>query len=210
MNSRKVQWTVWGVLALTIAAITIAYLRERMSLSVARSLPPLFEIQPFTLTNQQGQAFSSESLRGRVWVTDIIFTRCAGPCPKMTGMLAELQKELPQDQPVSFITVTTDPKFDTPEVLARYAKHFNADPARWQFLTGTPEQARNVAVNTLKLTALEKEEGKRESAEDLFIHSTIFVVVDKRGQARAVIESDQPGAGERTLEVIRALVKEPR
>ena len=208
MTARRIQWIVWGTLGLIMAAIVVAYWREQATLSAARGLPRLFPVPSFTLTNQQGRPFSSEHLRGRVWLADIIFTRCAGPCPKMTGLVSELHQAIGAGSPASFVTLTTDPEFDTPEVLARYARRFQADPARWHFLTGSKAQIQDLAVNGLKLTALEKEEARRESPADLFIHSTIFVVVDKRGYVRAIIESDQPGARERTLSILRGLIKE--
>jgi cytochrome oxidase Cu insertion factor (SCO1/SenC/PrrC family) len=37
---------------------------------------------------------------------------------------------------VRFVTFTVDPKNDTPEVLAKFADFWDADPERWFFLTG--------------------------------------------------------------------------
>ena len=53
-------------------------------------------VADFTLTNQDGQATSLADLTNHVWVADIIFTRCAGPCPRMTGQMRSLQALLPK------------------------------------------------------------------------------------------------------------------
>ena len=45
----------------------------------------------------------------------------------------------------------------------------------------------------MKLTAIEKTPAERENPEDLFIHSTIFVVVDKKGRLRGIFESSGDG-----------------
>ena len=45
---------------------------------------------------------------------------------------------------VEFVSITLDPKRDTPEVLNRYAQLFGADPAAWHFLTGPPAQVESV------------------------------------------------------------------
>jgi len=37
------------------------------------------QIPNFNLTNQNNEAISLASLRGQVWVADVIFTRCGGP-----------------------------------------------------------------------------------------------------------------------------------
>jgi len=169
-------------------------------------LPVLFEVAPFTLTNQSGQPFGTDQLRGHVWIADIIFTKCAGPCPRMTQRMAELQATIPATQPVRFVTLTTDPAFDTPPVLNLFARRFKADPARWHFLTGTKAQIGAAATNSLKLTALDKSAAAMENPNDLFIHSTILVVVDKLGRARAVIETE-PSDALPPDEDLRAMVR---
>jgi cytochrome oxidase Cu insertion factor (SCO1/SenC/PrrC family) len=52
----------------------------------------------------------------------------------------------------------------------------------------------------LKLTVVPKDAAKMENPNDLFIHSTILVVIDKRGRARASIETE-PAEGEPTPDV---------
>src|SRR5690606_28314567 len=114
---------------------------------------------------------------------------------------------------VKLISLTTDPEFDTPEVLKRYAERFEADSNRWEFLTGTKKQIGDLAINSLKLAAIEKKPEDRESENDLFVHSTIFVVVDKRGQLRGVFETvgegvDWPESRKNILDAVKELRKE--
>lgn len=107
----------------------------------------------------------------------------------MTRQMQELQQALPESSQAKLVTLTTDPDFDTPPVLKAYAERFGADPSRWMFLTGTKRQIANLAINSLKLTTVEKKPKERQSPEDLFVHSTIFVVADNRGQLRGVFET---------------------
>ena len=193
--AKPVEWMVWGGLGLTLAIIIGLSVWHEVRKPRGPRLPFLFQVPPFTLTNQQGRAFHSDELRGKVWLAAIIFTHCAGPCPRMTQRLAELQAVVPSDQAVRFITLTTDPENDTPAVLSTYAQRFGAAPDRWQFLTGSKAQIADVAVRGLKLTTLPKDPEKMENPNDLFIHSTILIVVDKRGRARASIETE-PAEGE--------------
>ncbi len=189
--SKRVEWIVWGAIGLTIAAIVAAFIVMRVRQGSPREpLPVLFQVSDFTLTNQAGQLFSTAELRGKVWLAGILFTRCGGPCPRMTQRLAELQAAIPASRPVRFVTLTTDPAYDTPAVLDLYARRFKADPVRWQFLTGSKTQIVAAAVGSLKLTAVDKEPAKMENPNDFFIHSTILVAVDKQGRARAVIETE--------------------
>jgi protein SCO1/2 len=186
---------VWIGLALTGALLILAFLLAilRMGESLGKPLPVYGSVANFTLTNQDREPISLSDLQGKVWVADIIFTRCAGPCPKMTRQMAELQAALPAKSGARLVTLTTDPSFDTPAVLKIYAQRFGADFNRWMFLTGTGRQIAGLAVDSLKLTAIEKKPEAREDPDDLFIHSTIFVVVDKQGQLRGIFETTGNG-----------------
>jgi protein SCO1 len=202
-SSKPLQWIVFGILFAVIVVIFALFARQR--LTTAKSQLPVYTVlRDFALTNQNNTVVTLDDLRGKVWVADIIFTRCPGPCRRMTKDMARLQDLWPKDAPLRFVSLTSDPEYDTPAVLKRYAEEHKADPDRWHFLTGTKQQIVDVAVDNLKLTRIEKEERDRASVNDLFIHSTIFVIVDKRGQLRATVETDQPDS----LNKARALVEE--
>jgi protein SCO1/2 len=74
-------------------------------------------------------------------------------------------------------------------VLKEYAGKFSANPERWSFLTGQPKDVAALAIEGLKLTAIAKKPEERTDPADLFVHSTIFVVVDKQGRLRGVFET---------------------
>lgn len=193
------------LLIAVILIITLLFVRTQMDRS---DLPVFNQTGDFTLTNQLGNTIRAADLRGKVWVADIIFTRCGGPCPAMTEEMSRLQKKFSEADDLHFLTLTTDPGYDTPKVLEAYAKRFEANPEQWWFATGATNQIRNLAIGDLKLTALEKEEELRENPADLFIHSTIFVLVDKRGRLRGVYESLEPGFQEKIAADIRGLLRE--
>jgi protein SCO1/2 len=182
---------LWGGLFVTLALILLAILLAELKLQVptGKPLPILGPVADFTLTNQNGQPVSLNDLRGHVWVADVIFTRCPGPCLKMSREMKELQQAIPTGSQARFVTLTTDPEYDTPYILKTYAGRFDANTGHWIFLTGAKREIANLTGTSLKLTALEKPSGERESPQDLFIHSTIFVIVDKHAQLRGVFET---------------------
>jgi cytochrome oxidase Cu insertion factor (SCO1/SenC/PrrC family) len=193
--ARKIEWLVWAGLGLIFATLCLAFLFATFKVRAAlgKPLPVYGSVADFSLTNQDGHAVSLAELKGHVCVADIIFTRCAGPCLKMTRQMQELQQALPPASSTKLVTLTTDPDFDSPSVLKSYAQRFGADPSRWQFLTGGKKQIANLAIDSLKLTAIEKKPEERESAQDLFVHSTIFVILDRRGQLRGVFDTTGEG-----------------
>ena len=99
----------------------------------------------FSLTDQTGKEVNLAGLRGRIVVLDFIYTRCPLPdvCPRLSANFASASKKL-RGRDVEFLSITIDPQHDTPEVLAEYAKRWQAGDS-WRFLTGTPSQIQDVA-----------------------------------------------------------------
>jgi len=208
-TSRKpLQWFVWGALLATIFGICAAFLWSQFT---AEKSPDLFVIGPlpdFTLTNQDWHPFTKESFLGHVTVANIIFTRCGGPCPEMTRKMSSFQRTLPSDGSVRLLTLTTDPGYDTPELLKQTGSKFNADFSRWSFVTGPKPEIVRLAVGGLKLIAEEKPAAERTSPQDLFIHSILFVVIDKQGRLRGAFDSSEPDFDKRVRAAVKKLLKE--
>lgn len=205
MNStvRSAERVVWVGVLLTIVLLLLAALLAAAKLKQARTsavpLPVIAQVGDFVLTNQSGKTVTLADLKGHVWVADIIFTRCAGPCPRMTRLMQQLQAALPADSNARLVSLTTDPKFDTPPVLEAYAQKFGARTDNWLFLTGTPQEIARLAIDSLKLTAVEKKPSEQQSPQDLFIHSTILVLVDKAARLRGVFETEEEGISPETI-----------
>lgn len=96
-------------------------------------------IEDFALTERNGRTITKQDLLGHDWIVGFVFINCAGPCPRVSTAMHELQRDL-KETDVRLLTITVDPKTDTPERLRKYAEVFSADPERWLFLTGDPEK----------------------------------------------------------------------
>jgi cytochrome oxidase Cu insertion factor (SCO1/SenC/PrrC family) len=188
--------TIWVGLVAFLALFALAFmlwLAATVKSLGGTPLTVLGAVAEFTLTNQDNQPASLAALTNHVWVADIIFTRCAGPCPRMTGQMHMLQTRLPPDSQARLVTLTTDPDFDSPAVLKRYGEHYGADFGRWMFLTGSKAQIAGLASDSLKLSAVPVKPEDRLNNADLFIHTTIFVLVDKQARLRGVFETGGDG-----------------
>jgi len=165
-------------------------LQDPTAESSSGALKRYWQVPAFELVNQDGKAFHSGQMLGKVWVVDFFYTTCPGPCPALTSRLSEIHRDWASDPRVGFLSVSSDPEKDQPEVLKKYALKFKADD-RWTFLTGKTSTVFSLANQGFKLS-LTRNEG---TAEPL-THSTKLVLVDASGWVRGFYE----GVGEESNE----------
>jgi len=180
VNPRRA--VLWGLLVLALAVVAGAAVWQLLN----RPAPPpvLGEVPDFALTNRDGRAVHRADLAGKPWLADFIFTRCAASCPLMTLRMARLDRELPADLPVRFVSFTVDPDYDTPAVLERYAQSFKAAD-RWLFLTGGREVMHRLSKEGFKL-AIDAGGGPQDEP---ILHSTRIVLVDGEAKIRGYYEA---------------------
>ncbi|PGY14302.1 SCO family protein [Bacillus sp. AFS031507] len=138
-------------------------------------------IKDFTATNQGNKSFGLKDLKGKVWISDFIFTSCADVCPPMTSNLTKLQKMVKDEglKNVELVSFSVDPVVDTPEVLTRYGEQFQVDFKNWTFVTGySQEFIENFALKNYKALVKKPVEGNQ------VIHGTSIYLVDKEGHIK--------------------------
>lgn len=192
---------VWGVLVAVVVVVGV----------LAVNQPPLAEapeeygtVPAFSLTDQQHNAYGSEQLHNGVWVANFIFTRCKTVCPMFSAKMADVQTRLQTDnKDVALVSFSVDPDFDTPAVLAEYAKRFDANPEQWRFLTGPSAAIRTVVVDGMKMHM--EDANTVERPEDL-MHGSHFVLVDGTHTIRGFYNVNDADTIERLMRDIDHLV----
>jgi protein SCO1/2 len=139
----------------------------------------------FTLrTAADGQVVRLADLHGKVVVLQFIYASCPDVCPLHAERIAEIQamvNDTPMKNLVIFVTVTTDPANDTPEVLRDYGPAHGLDPINWLFLTTTQDQPEDA---TRKLA--ESFGHKFTKTEDGYqMHGIVTHVIDRQGRWKA-------------------------
>jgi protein SCO1/2 len=158
-------------------------------------LSRLWKRPEFEFLDQDAQPFPASLMDGRVWVVDFFYTTCPGPCPALTSRLSALHRQFADNPNVGFLSISSNPEKDKPEVLKMYADKFGAD-ARWRFLTGDKAQIFSVANEGFKM-------GLTEGSADgePVTHGTRLLLVDAEGWVRGVYE----GVGEQSDEASKRL-----
>ena len=188
---------LWTIFALTILAIPGAATLAANWRPHKTALPRYGRVPAFSLSDQDGQPFSSAEMAGKIWVVDFVFTSCSEVCPRLTAEMARLQTYLQNrgaDGRVHLLSITVDPARDTPARLKAYATGFRADPKIWRFATGSSKQIEDVVVLGFK-TSISKE--KDDADNFTILHGTHFALVDGAGWIRGFYDANDALAMER-------------
>ncbi len=187
---RKNRWELWLVMALAFALLALWGLRVSKNGPSDRFLKAQRSAPAFSLLDQEGKKFSSDTLKGKVWVVDFIFTRCAGSCPLLSGKMRQLQVQWKGNDDLKLVSISVDPEYDKPSVLKKYAEGLQADPDQWTFLTGEKADVYDVIQKGFQVTA-EKDPDEPKGFE--FVHSTRMILVDANGMIRGLYNGDEEG-----------------
>jgi len=181
---RGTAWKITLILIPLVTAALLFWLRQmQVNALTNRPLPSYGTVPKFELVNQDAQPFDSQQLAGKIWIADFIFTTCPGPCPIISTRMSELQKPLARSD-VRLVSFTVDPEKDTPEILHTYAAKLRKEPFRWDFLTGSLDAITSLSRDGFKLAIAAGEEPGSGP-----VHSTRFVLVDRRGTIRGYYDA---------------------
>jgi protein SCO1/2 len=126
-------------------------------------------------------------------LADFIYTTCTDVCPLLSGAFSDIRNQLRQakllgDKAV-LVSFTVDPDHDTPDVLDVYGGRFGAVPAEWRFLTGDRDTLEDLLLAGFKLGRPQIGAQRADGSTEL-VHTSRVVLIDQRGQVRALYDGD--------------------
>ena len=136
------------------------------------------EIPNFTMTNQDNQSISPQDLIGKVYIVEFFFTNCPTICPVMNQNLIQINQEINHPD-FSILSITIDPKRDTPEALKKHKELLGIETPNWHFLTAERDSIFSLS-NKFNLYL-----GKDYQSAEGLEHSGKFALVDKKGKIRS-------------------------
>jgi protein SCO1/2 len=164
-------------------------------------------VPEFSLIERDERRINLSDLSAKVWIVNFIYTNCPDTCPIQSAQLRQIQEDFKNEKDLLLVSITVDPKRDTPKVLSEYADRFGADPARWFFLTGEQENIYKVAQEGFRLGAVEISHEKRLASGATHTHSPRFVLVDRNGQIRGYYISTDADAMKRLRQDLGILLR---
>lgn len=140
---------------------------------------------PFELEDAAGNTGRLSDFADKVVVLQFIYASCPDVCPLHADKIASIQDSVnatPMRDLVQFISITTDPKNDTAEVLEGYGENHGLDPANWVLLTRRADQPDDATRDLAKRYGLEF---TMTAESDLQTHGAVTHGIDRGGRFAA-------------------------
>ncbi|MGB3947390.1 MAG: SCO family protein [Bacteroidia bacterium] len=161
-------------------------------------------IPAFKFVNQNGDTVTDKTFDGKIYVADYFFTTCNTICPQMAVQLLRIQEKFGYNkEQVKILSHTVNPENDSVPVLNAYANMVHADTNMWTFVTGDKKQLYDIARKGYLLNALQGDGGPND-----FIHSEIFVLIDKEKHIRGIYDGTKIGEVNRLIDDVKILLAE--
>ena len=138
------------------------------------------KVPAFSFLDQDSVLVTDKDYLGKVYVVDFFFTTCPTICPIMTRNLVALQNTFPDNPDFGMVSFTINPRYDSPEVLKKYAGKYGITHPNWHLLTGDQDSIYSLAREGFYVLANETAD-----APGGFEHSGMFALVDKQGYLRS-------------------------
>ncbi len=164
--------------------VCVALLALACSKETAEPLPVIAALPAPSLVDQDGRVFDGEAMRGTLWMTAFVFTHCRSTCPLLIAQMKKLQAKVRDVPNASFLTVSVDPRNDSPEVIKVYMRDNGIDETNWRFVTGSEKAIGDFVVGGFKVGY-----GKTQWSTEL-THSNSFALVDDQARIRGYYGSD--------------------
>ncbi len=120
---------------------------------------------------------------GEVLVVDFIYTTCETVCQALGAEFYQAQERLKRNNSrIQLLSVSIDPRRDTPEALVDYGVRHRADPAVWTIATPRTADEGQRARRALNVITVPDGRGG-------FVHNGAIHVVDPRGHVAGIFDT---------------------
>ena len=153
------------------------YVIDKATKSRIDNIGIIGKVPSFSLTNFDGSIITDEQLNNKISIVSFIFTQCEGACPIMSTNMGLLQKRFAESDELQFISITTDPDYDSADVLREFSNKYS-NKNNWFFLRGSIDNVVELSQDGFFLSASLLPLG----------HSTRLILIDKERNIRKYYE----------------------
>jgi len=163
------------------------------------------QVKDFQLKNQAGEVVSLDTYKRKILIVNLFHTKGNTYGVDFTNKAIKAFLASYSSNPViNFVSLSIDPKADTPEVLATYAQNLGAQTGKWDLLTGDSTQVFDLVNKQLFVDAHQIV----EKGGIKFIYSNMFVLLDTKHHIRGYYEATSQEALSKLNDEIKVLITE--
>lgn len=161
-------------------------------------------IRSFSFIDQDSMPFTEKSVENKIYVVDFFFISCPSICPMVSRQMLRVYDHYLKEDKLKFVSYSIDPKRDTVERLANYAKNLGVNTEKWSFVTGEKADIFDIAKDYFSI-AIENEE-----APGGFDHSGRLILVDDKNHIRSFCDGTDPKSVDGFIQDIQKLLNESK
>ena len=160
-------------------------------------------IPPFKFIDQDADTVTEKKFENKIFVADFFFTTCPTICPKMMFNMEKINAVTQKNYDLLLISHSVNPVHDSVPVLKEYANLVHADSKKWMLVTGNKKDIYDIGIDGYKLAVNED-----PRAPGGFLHSELFVLVDKEKRIRGYYDGTDSSAVNKLINDIKILAAE--
>lgn len=196
--------TIAGICAIIVLGSVFVTLNYR-KLSRQQAADPrpyyLGKLIDFQAVNRDGKTVSFAQLEGKIWVAGYQYTDCPGGCLGMAAVMKSLHERFGARGDFHLVSVSLNPRGDTPEKMDAWVKARGVDVPGWWFLTGDEERIRSYMIRYFKFFGVqENTDPAIIAAEGPFSHDQRLALVDGQANLRGYYDVMNPQRGPAEVE----------
>lgn len=157
-------------------------------------------IADFSLTNQNGETITHKNYEGKIYIADFFFTTCPTICPIMTKNMADIQREILNDDEVLLLSHSVTPVIDSVPQLKKHALEKGVIDSKWNMVTGSKKHIYELARKSYMVVLDEGDGGPYD-----MIHTENFVLVDKDRRIRGFYDGTKKEEIDKLLQDLKIL-----
>ena len=200
-DPRRFWMTITGICALIIVGsvfVSRSYQSRRNHEAQDYRPPHLKKLEvDLEAINYDGTEVSLGQLKGKVWVAGYMYTDCPSGCLGLAEYLKQLNQEIGAPDDLQLVSISLNPKEDTPEKITGWVEERGVDLPNWWFLTGEEDKIRNYMRDWFGMVPGEQSEDPTVvAAQGKFQHEPMLALVDAGGNIRGYYRVMQFDIGE--------------
>ncbi|MFD0824764.1 SCO family protein [Neobacillus sp. M.A.Huq-85] len=140
-----------------------------------------------TFEDSKGESFTLSEYQGKYVLATFFYPTCGDVCPvvemNFNKIYSSLPKRILRDK-LHFISISFDPKRDTPEMLEHHRELYEADGVNWRIATVPDQKELKLLLKMAGVIVIPIENG--------FEHNAAFYLIDPKGRLIQIYDYNSP------------------